>query len=187
MPDRLYLSCWVRNWNESNMLRHYQKVLELFPFSKLAERGPELRVYAIELAEPALFERDFPPGVEPPMLVEAAREFMQEDCMSEVDAAWDLWQFEKDWKLAPSGVILSCFAPFFDNQSGDHLRVDFGLESRFLPDPEIEGGIRMGQSNLKSLVHFVHEIERALPLERRQLWSESGENPAESITKALVN
>ena len=45
----------------------------------------------------------------------------------------------------------------------------------------------MGQSNLKSLVHFIHELERALALERRQLWSEGGMNIAEAIAKALAN
>lgn len=145
------------------------------------------RVYALEPVEPAQIERDFPPGVDPRILVETVREFMHDDCLSEVDTAWDLWQYDNEWKLTPTKVVLSCFAPLFDNDVGDHLRVDFGLETCFLPDPAVEGGIRMGQSNLKSLVHFVHEIERALPLERRQLWSESGENPADSITKALVN
>jgi hypothetical protein len=187
VSDRLYLSCWMRNWNESTMLRHFQKLLELFPFSKLAQRGPEVRVYAIEHVEPAQLEKDFPPGADPRAMLEAAREFTHEDCVCEIDAAWDLWQFDGDWKLAPAPVMLACFGPVFENEISDHLRLDFGLESRYLPDPRIEGSLRMSQSNLKSLVHFVHEVERALPLERRQLWSESGENPAESITKALVN
>jgi len=169
------------------MLRHFQTMLELFPFSKLAPMGPELRVYALEYAEPAQLERDFAPGTDPRVLIESAREFMHEDCLCEVEAAWELWEFEGDWKLAPARVMLECFGPQFENHVGDHLRVDFGLESRFVPDPEIEGGVRMGQSNLKSLVHFVHEVERALAIERRQLWSESGTSPAEAIGKALVN
>lgn len=185
--DRLYLSCWLRNWNESNMLRHFQKLLGLFPFSRLSERGPEVRVYALEHSEPAQIEKDFAPGADARVMIETAREFMHDDCLCEIDTAWDLWQFEGDWQLAPASVLLSSFGPAFENEIGDHLRVDFGLESRFIPDPGVEGSARMAQSNLKSLVHFVHEIERALPLERRQLWSESGENPAESITKALAN
>jgi len=187
VPDRLYFSCWVRNWNESNMLRHFQKLAELFPFSRLAMRGPELRVYAIEHVEPPQIAQEFTPGTDPRIMIETAREFMHDDCVCEIDAAWDLWQFDTEWKLAPAGVTLSCFGPVFDNDVGDHLRVDFGLESLYVPDPHIEGGLRTGQSNLKSLVHFIHEIERALPLERRNLWSESGESPAELITKALVN
>lgn len=187
MADRLYLSCWLRSFTEANMLRHFQKMLELFPFSKLSPRGPELRVYALEHTEPTQLERDFAPGAEPRILIDAAREFMHDDCACEVDTAWDLWQFEGEWKLAPSRVTLSCLGAQFDNHLGDHLRVDFGLDSQFIPDPEIEGGLRMGQSNLKSLVHFVHEVERALAIDRRQLWSESGTSPAEAIAKALAN
>ena len=187
MSDRLYLSCWLRSFTENNMLRHFQKMVELFPFSKLAQRSLEVRVYALEFAEPSQLAQDFTPGTDPRVMLEAARDFMHDDCLCEIDAAWDLWQMEGDWKLAPAPVTLSCFGPEFDNPQGDHLRVDFGLESLFVPDPAIEGGLRMGQSNLKSLVHFVHEIERALAIEQRHLWSESGLSPADAIAKALAN
>jgi hypothetical protein len=187
VSDRLYLSCWIKGYNGANMLRHFEKVLGVFPFSKLAARGPELRIYAIEYLEPPQLERDFPLGAELPELIAAAREFMQDDCVSEIDAAWDLFQFDGDWKLAPAVVTLECFGPLFENEIGDHVRLDFGHDARYLPDARIEGGIKMGELNLKSLVHLVREIERVLPLERRQLWSESGENPAELIAQALVH
>jgi hypothetical protein len=51
--------------------------------------------------------------------------------------------------------------------------------------PEIEGGLRMGQSNLQSLIHLVGDLERTLKLERRQLWSESGANFAEVLKQAV--
>ncbi|HLX43047.1 MAG TPA: hypothetical protein VKR43_06420 [Bryobacteraceae bacterium] len=187
MSDRLYLSLWIRNFDESTMLRHFEKMLGLFPFSKLAARGPVLRVYAIEYSEPPLFEREFIPGAEPREIVEAASEFMKDDCACELDAAWDLWQFDGDWKLAPAAVTLTCFAPVFDNDIADHLRIEFGLDSRYIPDPKIEGGLRMGQSNLKSLVHLVQDIEKRLDLDRRQLWSESGQSPADAIAEALIH
>ena len=37
VPDRLYLSCWIPVFNESNMLRHFGRKLSLFPYSKLAK------------------------------------------------------------------------------------------------------------------------------------------------------
>ena len=192
--DRLFLSCWLRRANapsfdREKLLRQFARMLELFPFSRLAPLGPELRVYAIEYAEPPQFERDFPVfqdlGETIADVLAAAREFMQEDCACEIDAAWDLWQFDRDWQLAPASVTLMCFGPEFDNEAGDHLRIEFGPDSRYLPDPDIEGSARMSQSNLKSLVHLVHEIEITLDLERRQLWSESGENPVDLILQAL--
>ena len=32
MADQLFLSYWLRNYNESTMLRNYEKLLRLFPF-----------------------------------------------------------------------------------------------------------------------------------------------------------
>lgn len=185
MSDRLYLSCWVRGFNGANMLRHFEKMLGLFPFSKLSKRGPEIRVYAIAHAEPPVIDREFPPGVEPSTLIAAAREFMHDDCASEASAAWDLWQFNGDWKLAPAEVILSCFGPAFDNEVGDHLRIEFGLDAHFIPDPDLEGSARMVESNLKSLLHLVRDVEQVLSLDRRQLWSESGVSPADLIAEVM--
>jgi hypothetical protein len=185
MPDRLYLSCWIRGYNESNMLRHFEKMLELFPFSKLAVRGPVLRVYAIEHAEPPLVEREFPLVTELSTIVEAASEFTHDDCAVQIDSFWDLWQYDGDWKLKPATVTLSCFGPVFDNELGDHLRIEFGLDAHFLPQPGIEGSLRLVQSNVRSMLHLVDQIDGELDLERRQLWSESGVNFAELLSQAV--
>jgi hypothetical protein len=185
VPDRLYLSCWVSGFDHSNALRHFGKMLERFPFSILAKRGPILRVYAIAYSEHPLLEREFLPGAELDAILEAAHEFMQPDCACEIEAFWDLWQHEGEWKLLPAPVTLACFGPAFENQHGDHLRTEFGLDALFLPMPDIEGGLRMGESNLKSLVHLVGDLERALDLERRQVWSESGANFAEVLKQAI--
>src|ERR1700722_6029381 len=98
MADRLYLSCWLRGFSENSMQRHLETLLALFPFSKLAARGPVLRVYAIALSEPPLLERGFAPGSPPATIataiVEAASEFVDADCCLEVEATWDLWQWD---------------------------------------------------------------------------------------------
>src|SRR5579864_1694353 len=181
MSDRLYLSCWVQGFSDSNMLRHFGKMLEVFPFSKLDKRGPVLRVYAINYAEPPILERPFDPGAPVADMIAAARDFLQPDCCAEIEAAWDLWQHHEDWKLGPSGVALSCFGSAFERENDDHLRTDFGLDSKFLPSEEIEGSLRIQQSNLRSLLHLVSEVDKALLVERRLLWSESGANFAEVV------
>ena len=167
------------------MLRHFEKLLGLFPFSRLDQRGLTLRVYALERAEPPQMEREFQRPLEPPSIVSAAREFAHADSSIEVDAFWDLWQFDEEWKLAPAAVTLLCMGPRFESESDDHLRIEFGPDSRFLPIPEIEGSVRMGQSNLRSLLHLVSEIEKSLPLENRKLWSESGANFAEIVADRI--
>ena len=185
MTDRLYLSCWMRGFTGANMARHFERMLGLFPFSKLAQRGPALRVYALEFVEPPAAERQFEAGTAAAAVVAAARDFTQPDCCIEADAFWDLWQYDTEWRLRPAGVTLACFGPAFEHENGDHLRIDFGLDAKFLPMAGIEGSLRMQQSNLRSLLHLVAEIERALPVERRQLWSESGANFAEVMAEAL--
>ena len=189
MPDRLYFSCWVEDARTQPVLRQFEQMLALFPFSKLSNHGPVLRMYAIGHAEPPLLEREIEHLPDNAALVEAvlaaAREFMQEDTACELEAAWDLWQFSGEWKLAPARVILSCFGRIFDNEHDDRLRIEFGPDSQFLPMPNVEGGLRMGQSNLKSLLHLTGELEQGLAVERRSLWSESGANFASVLTQAL--
>ena len=168
------------------MLRYFEKLLSLFPFSQLTQRGPVLRVYAIERAEPPQMEREITKPVDTAALVMGAREFAHADSGIEVEAAWDLWQFDGEWKLGPASVTLVCQGPEFETEDGDHLRIEFGPDARFLPMEGVEGSLRMGQSNLRSLLHFVGEIEKNLPLENRRLWSESGRNFA-GVVAEMIN
>lgn len=185
MPDRLYFSCRLREASESQTLQQFGKLLGVFPFSKLAKRGPVLRIYAIQLVEPPIFEREFPVGTEVDVIVEAMREFLHEDCACEIDTFWDLWQFDSEWKLRPAPLTVACYGPRFESDHGDHLRIEFGLDAMFLPMPGIEGSLRMGQSNLRSLLHLVRDLERVLDIESRQVWSESGANFVEVLRTAL--
>ena len=173
------------------MLRHFETLLSLFPASRLAKRGPVLRVYAIDQSEPPASEREFLPGAEAAEIVAIARETGAPDCAVEVETAWDLWQYDMDWKLRPAAVTLISLGPEFENEIGDHLRIEFGLDSRFLPIEGVDESLKMGQSNLRSLLHLVNQIEASLPVDGRHLWSESGANFAEllkdMVTKFQIN
>jgi hypothetical protein len=157
----------------------------VFPFSKLAKRGPALRIYAIQLVEPPVFEREFLVETSVDDMVDAMRDFLHPDCACEIDTFWDLWQYDGDWKLRPAPVTLACFGPEFETEHGDHLRIEFGLDALFLPIAGLEGSLRMGQSNLKSLLHLVNDLEGVLDIESRQVWSESGANFADVLRTAL--
>jgi hypothetical protein len=199
MSDRLYLSCWVRGFKKPanggpraytgpQILIQYEKMLELFPYSKLSQRAAVVHVYAAAHSEPILAEHNFLPGATPAEMAAVMREFVQDhdDCAVGLEADWDLWQqSETGWSLAPARVLLSCYGPDFENDEGDHLRIELGLDALYLPQTEVKGSLRTAQSNLRSLLHLVNEMEQTLPLERRLLWSESGANFAELVAETL--
>lgn len=167
------------------MLRHYEKMLRLFPFSKLARSAAVLRINAISIAEPAVHEAPFesPPDLQ--AVLNAAREFAAADCAFQLDTQWDLWQYTGDWELQPARVTLACFGPEFESEDGDHLRIDLGIDTHFLPQTELPQSGFMAQSNVRSLLHLVHELDDALAVENRRLWTESGDNFADRLRSAI--
>ncbi len=195
MTDRLYFSCRLQEATPASTLLQFSKLLGAFPFSRLAKRGPVLRVYAVALSEPTLMEREFPVSGDAAGIcadiLSAAGELLQSDCACEVDTFWDLWQYDgSEWKLQPAPVTLCGYGVDFENDASengqdDHLRIEFGPDTRFLPVPGLEGSLRMGQSNLKSLLRLVSDLERVLDLESRRVWSESGANFADVLKQTL--
>ncbi len=186
MPDRVYLSLWLEDFNAENMLERFRVLLERFPFSQLRPGIGALRVQALSESEPPLLEHAFaePPAVE--RVIELASEFRHPDCAFLIEGWWELWQWTEGWRLLPSPVTLFCFGPLFDNEIGDHLRVELGTEAQFLPwVPHPQAG-RMARSNLRSVVRLAEDLEKSLKLRQRQLWSESGENLARQLEAALT-
>ena len=135
------------------MLRHFEVMLRKFPFSRLAPRL-SLSVHAIELSEPPVIEREFPDD-DIDSVIQAANEHLHGDCAYTVETAWDIWQFDKDWKLRPANVSLNCFGPRFPSESGEQLLIEFGLDAHFLPDPAQELSLSTVRHNIRGLLHLV--------------------------------
>jgi hypothetical protein len=114
MADQLYLSYWLRNFSEPTMLRHYEKLLRLFPFSLLAKQPSTFRVLAVDYSEPIVVEIPYPPPVPIDSILAAAKDFQNADSCYRLETWWDLWHFTDEWKLEPTRVALSCFGPEFD-------------------------------------------------------------------------
>jgi hypothetical protein len=209
MADQLYLSYWLRNFSEPTMLRHYEKLLRLFPFSRLAKQPSTFKVLAVDYAEPVVIEIPYPPPVPVDDILAVAKDFQNVDSCYRLETWWDLWHFTDEWKLAPTRVALSCFGPEFDQgNAGIHaaqagavtefpgpnadsrtscaLEIEFGIDANFLPQPELPDSPRVIQFNIKSLLKLVHDLDDALPTETRLLWSESGENFSEKLHQALL-
>ncbi len=186
------MSIWLDRNARPSRLRHFRTLLRLFPFSQREQPQTTVSIQAVSSTEPPLLER----AINGPIDVEDVEttfvDYNGEDIAYEVESWWDLWQFDGDWKLAPAAVTISCFGPAFDNgteretQEQEDLRIDFGVDSHYLPMPDIAGSPRMVESNVKSLLRLVHEIENALPVSKRLLETESGENFADRLQSLLV-
>jgi hypothetical protein len=92
-----------------------------------------------------------------------------------VDGWWDLFRFDRAWELTPVRVTLLCFGPEFDNEEKDQVRIELSTADELLPDTTLPEGLRKAQSNLASVARLVHDMEQSLPIERRRLWTESGD------------
>lgn len=185
MADRLYLSYWIRGFQPSNMIRSYEKMLRLFPLSQLSRDQSTLSVHAISFQEPPVLEREFNDPLLLDDVLPVLREYVTPDAGYELETRWDLWQYDNDWHVRPTPAVLLCFGPEFDADLGENLRIDFGLDSTFLPQPQLPGSLALIQSNIRSLLKLVRDLDQAFPVEKRLLWSESGENFADRLQAAL--
>jgi len=61
-----------------------------------------------------------------------------------------------------------------------------GVDANFLPQPDSPGEVLMVQSNIRSLLRLVHDVDDKLAAERRSLWTESGENFHDKLQRALT-
>jgi hypothetical protein len=192
VTDQLSLSIWLDRHARANRLRHFQKLLRIFPFSQREQGQSTVSILAIDETEPPLLEKAMNGPINTADVEAVLADYKGEDIAYQVESWWDLWQFEDDWQLKPARVTLSCFGPAFDNgteqQTGEQedLRIDFGVDTYYLPNENAPGNARMVESNIKSLLRLVHELESELPVEKRRLETESGENFADRLQQALA-
>jgi hypothetical protein len=193
VTDQLWLSIWLRRGTQANRLQHFEKLLRFFPFSQREQQPQsEIAIHAISATEPPLLERPLNGPVDVADVIDVLKDYGGDDIAYRFESWWDLWQFDgKDWALKPARVVLSCFGPDFetgpetDPKQHEDLRIDFGVDSYYLPRPELAGSARLIESNIKSLLRLVHELDSALPVERRRLETESGENFADRLQQVL--
>lgn len=180
MADRLFLSLWLREGASGPVVARLVRLLERFPFSRLAPRI-SLTVRAVSTREAPLFEDSFAAGDMAPV-TEAASSWTDTDAAFEVEGAWDLLLEDAGtWALRPARVTIIAFGPGFEREESEEIRIEFGTEAPFVPIPESPESFRYVQENIRSLLRLVKDLEEVLPVARRKLWSESGENFAERL------
>lgn len=153
---------------------YFEKALAVTPFSKLAPGGV-LRVYALSFREAPQLEAELAGEIDAREVAGATSEFLHDDVALQLESKWDLWQWDGEWALRPSRLTVECYGPKFDSERGEHIRVDAGTELLYLPHARSDQ-LRPVQSNIRSLLHLASDLEGALPVERRLLWSEEDED-----------
>ena len=173
-------------------MAHFEKLLRLFPFSQREEQAQStVSIQAISLQEPPLLEQPINGPIDVDEVLEIFAGYKGDDVSYRLESWWDLWQLESDWTLRPARVALACFGSEFDNGTDlslgeqEDLLIDFGVDSRFLPEETIPSSAKLTSSNIRSLLRLVHELDSALPLRKRLLQTESGENFAERLQQIL--
>jgi len=182
VTDQLFLSVWLHAAARENRLRPFERLLRLFPFSPREGLQSVVSIHAIDTTEPPLLERPLNGLIDVSEVMSIFEDYRGDDVAYRLESWWDLWLFDNDWKLGPAAVALSCFGPDFDNgteakpEAQEDLRIDFGVDTNFLPQLDLPVSAKLIESNIKSLLRLVHEVESALPVAKRRLETESGDN-----------
>jgi hypothetical protein len=191
VTDQLFLSIWLTRHARRERLRYFEKMLRSFPFSQREQPQSVVWIQAVAATEPPLLERPVNGPLDLDEITPIFRDYTGDDIGYVLDGWWDLWKYDTDWELRPLRVELSCLGPEFDNGTErleadqEDLRIDFGVDSNFLPQPDVPGSAKLIESNIKSLLRVVHELEQILPMESRRLETESGENFADRLSRVL--
>jgi hypothetical protein len=138
MPNRAYLSVWVRDFREDHMLEHFEHFLATVPLASTPPGFTGLTIRAVDFSETPLEEHDLRGYLPSPgEIVNLAREHQSSDVCYELGAQWDLWIRDKEtasWKKGPEKLEISCYGPDYDGgvfaESG-HFLVDLGFEHLF--------------------------------------------------------
>ncbi len=192
MTDQLFLSIWLGRNGQRERVRQFEKLLRTFPFSQREQPQSILSILAVDTTEPPLLERPVNGPVDVDDVMQSLQDYQGDDVAFELESWWDMWTYDSDWKLGPVRVLMSCFGPDFDSgtegepREQEDLRVDFGVDSHYLPNVDAQGGGKLIESNIKSLLRLVHELDSTLDVKRRKLQTESGENFAERLQQVLT-
>ncbi|MBI4460507.1 MAG: hypothetical protein HY648_10680, partial [Acidobacteria bacterium] len=198
MADLVYLSLSLREFSEQTMLGYWRQAIDEFPASPQFPGVCGLTVYPLDWSAAPALEQTFLDGVSGEQALTVANEFLHEDYAYEAQMRWDLWtpkssQSSEGWQQESPVVSLMCLGDEFDPEGLEgpgHLKINFGPDSAFLPPEEWQlSAAELRQQlaspnlrqNIEKLISYVHGLEKRLPVSKRLLYCESGENLAEKI------
>jgi hypothetical protein len=170
MPDRLTISLWLKVWDADRTLEAFHKLLKIFPYSKTKPRVQTVTVQPLEWGEPPSFEQHFAAGGSADECLEAVRQFQNADCAYQALVYWDVGG-------VPRPVTIIAYGPDFEGRDDEqgHIDLDLGLDDPY----------RASRENIVPIVFLMAELPKRLPLRKRVLWAESGEDVSELLTRSV--
>ncbi len=173
------------------MLPYWRRAIEGFPASSESPGVRALAVYPLNWNQTATVEDTFLNGGSAEEALQLAQEFLHADCAYEAKLCWDLWLPRSEdpsdgWERRPQRVSIACLGDQFrrdEEEDSGHMEINFGPEANFLP-PELWGldaeekqeamaGAQL-RENIEEMVSYAQALEHSLPVVRRRLWCESG-------------
>jgi hypothetical protein len=138
MANQAYLSIWLKEFREENMLQQFGDFLGTVPFSEKQPGFTHLEIRAVDSTETPVYEQDlrsFP--LDADGIIELAKEYVHEDCSCDVRSHWDLWVFEGEpltSQKLPQALSLLCNGEQYNDgfwKDNGHLEASFGFEHLF--------------------------------------------------------
>jgi hypothetical protein len=138
MANQAYLSIWLKEFREENMLEQFRDFLGTVPFSEKQPGFTHLEIRAVDSTETPVYEQDlrsFP--LDADGIIELAKDYVHDDCSCDVRSHWDLWVFEGEpltSQKLPQALSLLCNGEAYDDgfwKDNGHLEVSFGFEHLF--------------------------------------------------------
>ncbi len=178
---------WLDKHTALGMHRKFASAVRRFPFSTQASEC-YLRIGVLDPTEPALLEQSYAVPDEMELMLADFEKYPAPDTAFEVECYWDLWQeLPEGWRLNPARVNLFFYGPDYPSELGEAIRVEFGLESAYIPDMSMaQKGLNYYQSNIKSLLKLNSDWNAALSVERSRLWSEAPGNLSDRLRWAAA-
>lgn len=157
MSNQAYLSVWVRDLAEANLLETFGAFLATVPFSAKKPGFTYLLIRAVDAAEAPMVEQDLRSmPLDAASIVELSREHLNSDSAYETRSNWDLWVWDaavSKWQLEPQAMEVLCHGPDYDDEfwrENGHIEVNLGFEHLFTGHAGLLGIRHNGRSAAES-------------------------------------
>jgi len=138
VSNQAYLSIWCKQFNEEYLLDQFGAFLTTIPFSASKPGFTYLTIRAVDPSEAPILEQDLRSvPLDPPGVIEIARDHLHSDCSYEVKAHWDLWIFDANtakWASEPQPIAIYGNGEAYDDgfwRDNGHIEVNLGFEHLF--------------------------------------------------------